>query len=84
MPNIAIRGIRIKELAIKPGEESGDERVTCTYQLISTADKVLADQSVGGYNGMKVPFSPATCKAYDEFLRSYRNDINMVLGLDCE
>lgn len=84
MAQIAIRGIRIKELTIKPQDQSGDERISCSYQLISTADKVLAEQTVGGYNGMKVPFSGPTVKLFDDFLRSYRNDINMTLGLDCE
>lgn len=84
MAQIAIRGIRIKELTIKPQEDAQTEKVTCTYQLISTGDKVLADQSVGGYNGMKIPFSAPTHKAFDEFLKSYRNDINLCLGLDAE
>ncbi len=82
MAQIAIRGIRIKTLTIQPQDEG--EKITCSYQLISTADKVLAEQAVGGYNGMKVPFSGPTVKAFDEFLRSYRNDINMTLGLDCD
>lgn len=81
---ITIRGIRIKTLTITPSPDEGDDKVSATYQLISSADKVLAEQTIGGYNGMKVGLSPASCKALDDFVKSYRSDINMTLGLESE
>ncbi len=82
---ITIRGIRFKTVLITPHpDDAGEDKVQATYQLISSADKVLAEQSVGSYNGMKVGLSPATCKALDEFLKCYRADVNMTLGLEAE
>jgi len=79
---VTIRGIRIKNISLTPHEEG--DKMSCTYQLISSADKVLAEQSVGGYNGLKLTPSPVTQKALDEFLKLYRNDIQILLGLDAE
>lgn len=82
---ITIRGIRIKTLTITPQpDDASEDKVSATYQLISSADKVLAEQAIGSYNGMKVGLSPATHKALDEFLKAYRTDINMTLGIDAE
>ncbi len=84
MPAIGIRGIRIKSLAITPSPDNSEEKISGEYQLISTADKVLANQTVGGYNGMKLTPSPETQKALDAFIKLYRNDIQILLGLDAE
>lgn len=79
---ITIRGIRIKSLNITPAPSSGDEKLTGTYQLISSTDKVLAEQSIGGYNSLKFPPSPPTQKALDAFLELYRADIQTAIGIE--
>lgn len=84
MGAITIRGIRIKTLNITPQPDPGDEKITGTYQLISSADKVLAEQSLGGYNGMKLTPSPATQKALDTFMSAWKADIETLLGLTTE
>lgn len=80
MATIGIKGIRLDTIAIKPTEEG--ETLEAEYSLISTVDKVLAKQSVGGYNGLKVQPSPATIQALRAFVAAYKSDINVVIGLD--
>lgn len=83
MALITIRGIRLKQITITPAEDDG--KIQCSYQLISSADKVLAEQTIGSYGAsLKVAPSPATIKALEAFTTAYRNDVNMVLGLDAE
>lgn len=81
---ITIRGIRIKTLNVTPKPDMDEETVTGTYQLISSADKVLAEQTLGGYNGMKLTPSPATKKALDALLAAYKADIETMLGLEVQ
>lgn len=81
---VTIRGIKLKAISITPSPDHGDDKINTTYQLISTADKVLAEQSVGGYNGMKIAASPQALKALDEFLKLYRDDIETALGFTTE
>ncbi len=49
-----------------------------------SADKVLAKQAVGGYQGLEMTPSPATIKALENFKTLFKNDVNMILGLDVE
>ena len=85
MATIAIQGIRIKTLTIQPKPDGLDDKISATYELISTAGKVMATQSLGGYSSeMKLSISPATEKALDTFLASYTNDVNQLIGLDGE
>lgn len=80
---ITIKGIRIESLTIKTGGEDGETSgVTSEYSLISSDDKVLAKQSVGGYNGLKVGPSADTIGVLNQFLKLYKRDINTVLGLE--
>ncbi len=82
MATISIRGIRLDTVSIKNhGDDSG---VTASYSLLSNADKVLATQEIGGYNGPKITPSASTIGKLNEFLKAYKNDINTVLGLDAE
>ncbi len=78
---ITIKGIRIDALTIAR-KENGDEEITASYVLLSSTDKVLAKQEVGGYNGLKVQPSASTVKAFNDAITAYKADVNMVLGLD--
>ena len=77
---ISIRGVRIKSLSITR-DENGKEDVSGDYELISTADKVLAKQGFNGYNEIKVAFSLETQKALSAFLSGVKSDVQTILGL---
>jgi hypothetical protein len=85
MSSIGIKGIRVESLSLRRKDDGGVE-VTASYALISSADRVLAKQSVGGYGGndMQIVPSPATMKAIDALMLAYRTDVQMVLGIDSE
>lgn len=74
---ISIQGIRVKSLSIKNGE-----KVSGTYELVSTADKVLATQAFNQYGELDVSLSPATQKALDQLLAAIKSDLNIILGLE--
>lgn len=78
---IAIRGIRVKALSISRDSDTGKEKVSGDYELISTDDKVLAKQGFNGYSDIAVAWSSDTQKALTAFLASVKGDINSVLGL---
>jgi hypothetical protein len=78
--SIAIRGVRLKSLSISRNDK-GEEEITGDYELISTADKVLAKQGFNGYNEIKVSFSAETMKAFNAFTNGVKEDVNSVLGL---
>lgn len=77
---IGIKGIRVDSVQVARGED-GQQAITASYSLISTADKVLAKQAIGGYNGMTIQPSAQTIGALDAFLKLYVADVNTVLGL---
>jgi hypothetical protein len=78
---ITIKGIRVDSLTIEK-KEDGSEVTTAQYSLISSEDRVLAKQAIGGYNGMTIAPSPDTTKALVAFMRSYSSDVEKLLGLD--
>lgn len=80
---ITIKGIRIESLTVKTGNDD-EAGVTSEYSLLSSEDKVLAKQAVGGYNNMKVTPAADTIGALNAFLKLYKRDINTVLGLETE
>jgi hypothetical protein len=82
MAIIAIKGIKINELAIKLTDEENE--ITGNYSLISSVDKVLAKQSFNGYSDLKMPLSPDTHKALRAFIAHYKMDIQKTIGLDTE
>lgn len=86
MAAISIKGIRIDSLSINTSdkEEGGGATIEAHYSLLSSADKVLAKQAIGGYQGMKVQPAADTIKLLNDFLKSYKRDVNNVLGLDAE
>lgn len=80
---IGIKGIRINSLEIKcQAADDGEEKLSGNYSLISTTDKVLANQAFNSYGAMKLLPSPQTSKLLDDFIASYKADINAVLGLE--
>lgn len=80
---ITIKGIRLESLSIQRSKETSNlELSNSTYALISSTDKVLANQSIGAYGGMVIPASAETLAALDKFVQGYKKDITMALGLD--
>jgi hypothetical protein len=82
---ITIKGIRITSFSVSVDNE-GKERINASYQLISSADKVLAKETVDterGY-GDKEAFvpSPPVKKAIADAIQQYKAEIAMNLGLD--
>lgn len=80
---LTVKGIRITTLTLTR-EDKGGFVATSNYQLISSRDTVLADQDVGGYNGMKMTPSVETFKALTAFVDAYQKDISALIGLDSE
>jgi hypothetical protein len=78
---ITIKGIKLTELSV---DLSNERKVSSSYALISSLDKVLAKQSVGGYGGLDISPSAATQEALDAFLRLYKKDITDSIGLFAE
>lgn len=79
---ITIEGIRVNDIHIEPNVEQGGYRIkTAEYSLISSTGKVLAKQTIGGYNGLVLEPSEQTKKALDAFTKSYVNDTQNLLGL---
>lgn len=81
---ITLKGIRLESLEIQRDKESGEVKLSsASYALISSADKVLANQTVGKYGGnVAVTASLETITLLDKFIESYKRDITMVLGLE--
>lgn len=80
---ITIKGIRIEDISITRDAEQGGFKIgSATYSLLSSADKVLAKQSIGGYGAITLEPSPATVKALQDFSESYRRDVVTTLGLE--
>lgn len=80
--SISIRGIRIEAIQLKPNDKGEFQIETSEYSLISSADKVLAKQEIGGYKGMKLEPSPETKAALLAFTQSYTKDVQTLLGLN--
>lgn len=82
---LAIKGIRLESIHVTADKDEGGYKLSSAeYALISAADKVLAKQSIGGYNDVKIEASPATVQAMNAFVKSYLSDINITLGFDAE
>ena len=82
---ITLKGVRIEELTLKRNGDSGETKIdSAVYSLISSQDKVLAKQPIGGYNALTVEPSPGTVASFRTFLESYRKDLVLTLGLEEE
>ena len=79
---ITIKGIKLQNVNISRNEEAGGYKIaSAEYALISSADKVLAKQTIGAY-AMTLEPSSLTVKAFDAFMASYADDITKTLGLE--
>lgn len=79
---ITLKGARVDHFSVE--RKDGEYEISARYELISSEDKVLAKQSVGGYGGMTIAASPVTMDALRAFLKSYNADIGKTLGLDVD
>ena len=77
---IAIQGIRITNVTVTRGTD-GQEKVEGDYELVSTADRVLAKQGFGGYSEIKVEMAGETRQALVTFLSGLKKDTMTMLGL---
>lgn len=80
---LTIKGVRLDAVHLERSEGGAVGLKYATYSLISSADTVLADQTIGGGYGndkVKVNASLATMKALQEFISAYKADINTTLG----
>lgn len=79
---ITILGIRVNDIHIEADAERGGFRIkSAEYSLVSSTGKVLAKQSIGGYNGMALEASVTTKGALDAFASGYVADVQGLLGL---
>ncbi len=78
---ITIKGIKLNSMNLESNPDGGLKIGTAEYNLISSVDKVLAKQTVGGYGGLTLVPSVTTQQALDTFVRSYTEDITALLGL---
>ena len=79
---ITIAGIRVNDIHIEPDPEQGYKIKTAEYSLIGSTGKVLATQTIGGYNS-RIVLEPSfeTKKALATFMQSYVHDAQELLGL---
>jgi hypothetical protein len=78
---ISIKGIKVSHIDISKDKETGENKVTGNYDLMSTNDVVLAKQSFNGYSDIKVDMSLETKQALNTFLNGFKKDIMIILGL---
>ena len=79
---ITIQGIKVEDIQLQPDKDNGGYRIhTALYHLISSTGKILAKQTIGGYQGVALEPSPETKKALEAFTSSYTKDVQNILGL---
>lgn len=79
---ITIKGVRVESLTMTRGDE-GSIKISGDYSLISSADKVIARQTFGdGYKSVVVSPTGDTIKKMDDFIRSFKTDLNQTLGME--
>lgn len=76
--SVGLRGIRVARVSIDK-----EDKISGAYELVSTADKVLATQPFGdGYGTMEISTSPATAQALSALKASIQADISALIGLE--
>lgn len=79
---ITIKGIKINSVNIQLDPETGGHKINSSeYSLISSEDKVLAKQTIGGYGGLVIEMSSTTKQTFEAFMKQYKQDVNTTLGL---
>jgi hypothetical protein len=81
---ITIKGIRLETVNLSRDDKTNVISLsTASYSLMSSADRVLANQTIGGYGEtVKVAASPATLSLLTQFTESYQKDVSAALGLE--
>lgn len=80
---ITIKGIRITSIQLTLDKETGFFKIeNSVYELLSSTDHVLAQQSIGGYGGRTLKATQETEKLLGQFVQSYRKDVDTTLGLN--
>ena len=81
---ITIKGIRLEAVNLELQEKTGSvELKSASYSLISSVDRVLASQSIGGYSDKVVVVPSSTTVGFlNQFISSYKKDVSTVLGLE--
>ena len=77
---IGIAGVRLRDISIGV-RDNGETIVSGTYELVSTADKVLATQTFNQYGSMTVAWSPDTIRAADALRAACKKDIETMIGI---
>lgn len=72
-----IKEIRLKSLAL---DEEGGKKLTGSYEVISTNNKILATQPFNTYGGIDVAFSPAVLEAIKTLRDVVSRDLITTLG----
>ncbi len=81
---LQIKGIRLHNVWVGV-DDDGKEKVTATYQLVTTEDKVIGSKeslSTGkGYNENTFMPAPETVAALKQAVALYKRDVELSLGL---
>lgn len=72
-----IKEIRLKSLSL---DNESKSKLTGSYEVISTNDKVLATQPFNTYGGIDVAFSPAVLEALKDLREVVSKDLITTLG----
>lgn len=79
---LSIKGIRIAAVHVAR-EESGKYKVSGSYELISSKDTVLANQTYGdSYGAVPMPMSIGTASLLNQFMEAYKADMQSTVGLE--
>ena len=77
---VMIKGIKVKSIDIGR-DDKGIPTISGSYQLISNADVVLAEQSFNGYNTIKVVPDEELSKLMHAVVEAVKNSLENVMGL---
>lgn len=77
---IGLAGVRTRDINVGVNDK-GATVVSGMYELVSTADKVLATQTFNQYGSMTVAWSPDTIRAADALRAACKKDIETMIGI---
>ncbi len=78
---VTLMGAVLKNISCNMQEPTEGVKITGSYNLMSSANFVLATQEFNGYNTIKIAPSPDTLAAFGRFQEHLQKDINKTLGL---
>jgi hypothetical protein len=79
---ITIEGCKVIRVAADRDKDTGEMKLTGSYELISSTGVVIAKQGFNGYNEITLGLSSETIVAREAFLRGLSKDLNTTLGLN--